>query len=238
MIRLPDHVEVVLDHEHRVAGIHEPLEHLEQLRVGEEPGRRPRRGCRASGRWRPSSSAASLTRRLAPRERRRRLAEADVVEPDDGASAAAGGSSGSSRRTRAPPRRTSRARRLIEHRLEPASSVLRLATPVTRLAGDVHVGRKCISILICPLPLHVLQRPRGRWGRSGRACSRAPWPRGQRVGRLAGVREQVGVRGGFDLGVRPIGVWSISITLSSVDALDGLVGAQSRASCSGLPSAL
>ena len=41
-VGLLDHVEVVLDHEHRVARVHQPLQHLEQLLdVGEvEAGRR------------------------------------------------------------------------------------------------------------------------------------------------------------------------------------------------------
>ena len=84
-VGLLDHVEVVLDHEHRVAAVDEPLQHLEQLLdVGEvEPRRRlvedverlPGRDLRQLGR-----ELHAL--RLAARERRRRLAELDVVEPD------------------------------------------------------------------------------------------------------------------------------------------------------------
>src|SRR5439155_13135151 len=84
-VRLLDHIEVVLDHEHRVARVDEALQRLEQLLdVREmEAGRRLVEDVeRATGR-----DLAELRReldalRLAARERRRRLAELDVVEPD------------------------------------------------------------------------------------------------------------------------------------------------------------
>jgi len=63
-VGLLDHVEVVLDHEHRVAGIDQPLEHLEQLLdVGEvQTGSRLVENVeRPAGAILPSS-AASLTR--------------------------------------------------------------------------------------------------------------------------------------------------------------------------------
>ena len=110
-----DHVEVVLDHDHRVAGVDQPREHLEQpLDVGEvKPGgrlvedvQRPPGRHLATAR-RPASPAAPRPRtasspagRAACTRARRRSA------PRPG-----GGSSGCARRTRAPPRPASRARR-------------------------------------------------------------------------------------------------------------------------------
>ena len=84
-VRLLDHVEVVLDHEHGVAAVDEPLEHLEQLLdVGEvQPGRRLVEDVqRAAGRDLAQLGRELDALRLAARERRRGLAELDVVEPD------------------------------------------------------------------------------------------------------------------------------------------------------------
>src|SRR3954452_9113442 len=80
-----DHVEVVLDHDDRVALVDQPLEHREQrLHVGEveaggglvEDVERLARGDlrQLGGQLHPL--------RLAPRQRRGRLTEADVVEAD------------------------------------------------------------------------------------------------------------------------------------------------------------
>jgi hypothetical protein len=83
--RLLDHVEVVLDHEHGVAGVDEPLQHLEQLLdVGEvEAGRRLVEDVeRLAGRDLRQLGGELHPLRLAARERRRRLAELDVVEAD------------------------------------------------------------------------------------------------------------------------------------------------------------
>ena len=84
-VGLLDHVEVVLDHEHRVAGVDEPLQHLEQLLdVGEvEPGRRLVEDVeRPAGRHLAELRGQLDALRLAAGERRRRLAELDVVEAD------------------------------------------------------------------------------------------------------------------------------------------------------------
>ena len=81
-----DHVEVVLDDEHRVAGVDEVVQHLEQLA-----------GCRRSAARSSARRAGTASCRccvwhqlagqldplgLAAGERRRRLAELDVVEAD------------------------------------------------------------------------------------------------------------------------------------------------------------
>ncbi len=80
-----DHVEVVLDHDHGVAGVDEAVEHLEQpLHVGEvqagrglveDVERAPGRDLRELGRELDALG-------LAAGERRRGLAEPDVAEPD------------------------------------------------------------------------------------------------------------------------------------------------------------
>ena len=80
-----DHVEVVLDHDHAVACVHEPLEHLQQpLDVGEvQPGGRLVEDVEgpAGGHLRELGGELDPLR-LAARQRRRRLAEADIAEPD------------------------------------------------------------------------------------------------------------------------------------------------------------
>ena len=114
-VRGLDHVEVVLDHEHRVAVVDQPVEHLEQLldvgeveagrRLVEEVERLPGRAPRELGRQLDAL-------RLAAGERRRRLAEVDVAEPDvEQRLELRARRSGRPRRTRAPPRPSSRARR-------------------------------------------------------------------------------------------------------------------------------
>src|SRR5262245_43825078 len=82
-----DHVEVVLDHDHRVAGLDQAVEHAEQLaeileveaRGGlvEDVDRAARRGARQLAR-----ELDAL--RLAARQRRRRLTELEVAEADFG----------------------------------------------------------------------------------------------------------------------------------------------------------
>src|SRR5215213_4759808 len=84
-VGLLDHVEVVLDHEHRVARVDEPLQHLEQLLdVGEvEAGRRLVEDVERPARRHLRQLGGQLDPlRLAARERRRRLTELDVVEAD------------------------------------------------------------------------------------------------------------------------------------------------------------
>ena len=82
---LLDHVEVVLDHEHGVAPVDQPLENLEQLLdVGEvRAGRRLVEDVeRLAGRDLGELFRQLHALRLAAGERRRGLAELDVVEPD------------------------------------------------------------------------------------------------------------------------------------------------------------
>ena len=65
-------VEVVLDHDHRVAGLHQPAQHVQQLRARRRSAGRwwARRGCRGCGRSRAgASSRASFTRCASPPER-------------------------------------------------------------------------------------------------------------------------------------------------------------------------
>ena len=84
-VGLLDHVEVVLDHEHRVAGVDQPLEHLEQLLdVGEvQAGRRLVEDVeRPAGRDLAELGRELHALGLAAGERRRRLAERHVVEAD------------------------------------------------------------------------------------------------------------------------------------------------------------
>ena len=80
-----DHVEVVLDHDHGVADVDEPPEHVQQaLHVGEvQPGRRLVEDVeRVAGRDLAELRGQLDALRLASRELRGRLAEPDVVEPD------------------------------------------------------------------------------------------------------------------------------------------------------------
>ena len=58
VVGLLDHVEIVLDHEHRVAAVDEPLQHLEQLLdVGEvQAGRRLVEDVERLARSRPSTA--------------------------------------------------------------------------------------------------------------------------------------------------------------------------------------
>ena len=99
-----DHVEVVLDHDHRVAGVDQAVEHVEQpLDVGEVQagGRLVEDVERVAGRDLGELGRELDPLRLAAGELRRRLAEADVVEPDVVQRLAGGArSSGCSRRTR------------------------------------------------------------------------------------------------------------------------------------------
>jgi ABC-type lipopolysaccharide export system ATPase subunit len=84
-VRLLDHVEVVLDHDHRVTGVDESLERLEQLvDVGEmQPGRRLVENVERLARRDLAELGCELHPLcLAARQRRRRLAELDVVEAD------------------------------------------------------------------------------------------------------------------------------------------------------------
>ena len=68
VVGLLDHVEIVLDHEHRVAAVDEPLQHLEQLLdVGEvQPGRRLVEDVERLARSRPSTARRRASR-AAPR---------------------------------------------------------------------------------------------------------------------------------------------------------------------------
>ena len=110
-----DHVEVVLDHEHGVAGVDEPLQHAEQpahvLEV-QAGGRLVEDVDRAAG-----GALAELGRRASPAAPRRPTAWARAGRAARSrarrrpASAGAGRSSAGWRRTRAPPRSTGRARR-------------------------------------------------------------------------------------------------------------------------------
>ena len=80
-----DDVEVVLDHEHGVAGVDEALQHDEQLAhvVEVQAGRRLVEDVERAPGAAPLQLARELDAlRLAARERRRRLAEVDVAEPD------------------------------------------------------------------------------------------------------------------------------------------------------------
>jgi hypothetical protein len=104
----------VLDHEHRVAGVDEPLQHLEQLldvgevqaggRLVEDVERAPGATLRQLGR-----ELDAL--RLAARERRRRLAELDVAEADVVQRLQLAADRGTFSKKSAPPRPSCRARR-------------------------------------------------------------------------------------------------------------------------------
>ena len=81
-----DHVEVVLDDEHRVARVDQPLQHARAAGARPRSAGRwsARRGCRGCGRSTrlPSSVDELHPLRLAARQRRRRLAEPHVAEAD------------------------------------------------------------------------------------------------------------------------------------------------------------
>ena len=84
-VAVPDHVEVVLDHDHRVAARDQVVEHLEQpLHVGEVEADG---GLVEQVERRPAAALGQLARdlealRLAARELGRGLAEPQVAEPD------------------------------------------------------------------------------------------------------------------------------------------------------------
>ena len=103
-----DDVEVVLDDDDRVAGVDEPVEHLEELLdVGEvEAGRRLVEEVERLARRAPRQLGRQLDAlRLAARQRRRRLAEVDVAEADvEQRLELACDVRDRPRRTRAPPR--------------------------------------------------------------------------------------------------------------------------------------
>ena len=84
-VGLLDHVEVVLDDDHGVAEIDQPVEHVEQLHeiVEVEAGRRLVQQVERLARVGPRQLGGELDAlRLTARERRRRLAELHVVEAD------------------------------------------------------------------------------------------------------------------------------------------------------------
>ena len=110
-----DDVEVVLDQEHRVAGVDEAVQRREQaLDVGQvQPGRRlvedVERVLRSLQRAQLRGDLDPL--RLAARERRRRLAEREVAEPRSASTSIFLPDVGSSRRTSHPLRPTCSGRR-------------------------------------------------------------------------------------------------------------------------------
>ena len=145
-VGLLDHVEVVLDHEHRVPGVDEALEHLEQLLdVGEVEagGRLVEDVQRASGRDLAELGGQLHALRLPARQRRRRLAEGHVVETDV------------VQRLQAPPDLRDlreEAERLLDRHLEDVGDRLPLeahlerlavvAPPLAGLARHVHVRQE------------------------------------------------------------------------------------------------
>ncbi len=110
-----DDVEVVLDHHHAVAGVHEPLQHLRAVSARRRSAVPwwARRGCTACGRS-PPSRARWRASRAGP-HRLTASSRADRGGCSRGrprrASPGAGGSWGCARRSAAPPRPASRAPR-------------------------------------------------------------------------------------------------------------------------------
>ncbi len=158
-----DHVEVVLDHEHRVALLDEPVEDLEQLLdVGEvETGRRlVEQVERPAGR-----PPAELGRELDPlglaaRQRRGRLAEMDVAETDLGQDLELRGHVRD---------RGEDLERLLDRHLEDVGDRAALVVDLERLAvvalalahlaRDVDVGEELHLDLEDPVALAVLAPP-------------------------------------------------------------------------------
>ncbi len=196
-VGLLDHVEVVLDHEHRVAGVDQPLEHLEQpLDVGEvEPRRRLVEDVqRPAGRDLRQLLRELDALRLAARQRRGGLAEPDVVEPDV-----------VERLELAPDLRDLREERerLLDRHVQHLGDVLALeahlqrlavvARALARLARDVHVGQEVHLDLDLPVALARLAPAAADVEREpARLVAAHLRLRRQRV-ELADRREEVGV---------------------------------------------
>ena len=86
-VRRLDHVEIVLDDDHRVAEIDEPIQHFEQLVnvVEVQAGRRLIEDVQRASRAGPSQFGGELDAlRLAAGQRRRRLTERQIIEADVG----------------------------------------------------------------------------------------------------------------------------------------------------------
>ena len=155
--------------------------------------------------------------RLAAGERRRALAEVDVAEPDVVQRLrASGGCAAGSRRRRSASSTVSSSTSAM---LMPAEAHLErlavVALPLAHLARHVDVGEEVHLDLheavalarLAAAALHVEAR-------SAPARSRGSSPRAaRRTARGSGVNSPVYVAG-FERGVRPIGLWSMSMTLS------------------------
>ena len=153
--------------------------------------------------------------RLAARERRRRLAELDVVEPDV-----------VQRLQAAADLRDLREEleRLLDRHVEHVGDRLALeahlerlavvARALARLARHVDVGQEVHLDLDLPVALARLAASAAHVEREAARLVAAHLRLGRQRVQLADVREEVGVRRRVRRGVRPIGRWSISITLS------------------------
>ena len=162
-VRRLDHVEVVLDHEDRVAGVDQPVEHLEQLLdVGEvETGRRLVEDVERPAGRAPRQLGGQLDPlRLAAGERGRRLAELDVAQADVVQRLELRRDAARPRRSRAPPRPSSPGRRRSTCPCSGSRAPRGCsACPCRPRTGRRRPGRNCISILMIPSPLQVSQRP-------------------------------------------------------------------------------
>ena len=199
VVGLLDHVEIVLDHEHRVAAVDEPLQRLEQLLdVGEVQARSSaRRGCRAFARSTTlqSSDGELHALRLAARERRRRLAERHVVEADVVQRLQAAADLRDLREER---------ERLLDRHLEHVGDRLALeahlerlavvALALARLARDVDVGQEVHLDLDLAVALARLAAAALDVEREAPRLVAAHLRVGRQRVELADVREEVGVR--------------------------------------------
>ena len=230
-VGLLDHVQVVLDDEHGVARVDEPLQHLEQLLDVREvqAGRRLVEDVERA----PGRDLAQLRRelhalRLAAGERRRRLAELHVVEPDV------------VQRLQAPAQLRDlgeEAQRLLDGHVQHVRDGLALeahlerlavvALAVARLARDVDVGQEVHLDLDRPVALARLAAPAADVEREAAGLVAAHLRLGRERVQLADVREQVGVRRGVRARRAADRLLvDVDDLVEDLDALDGVVRAR------------
>ena len=191
-VGLGDHVQVVLDHDHRVARIHQPVQHADQLlHVGhvQADGRfveHVERFTLRAGLGQFGNQLQAL--RLAARERRALLAQGQVAQADvlhQAQRAVRGGMRGEERRRLVHAHRQHFADGLFAPAHRQRLRVEALAA--AGLAGDLHVGQEGHFDLLDALALAVLAAPAlGVEGEAARAP--AAHARLGRVGEAAADR--------------------------------------------------
>jgi hypothetical protein len=157
-VGLLDHVEVVLDHEHRVPVSTSRWSTSSSSRCPRSAARSSaRRGCRGA----PAAiagSAASFTRCASTGQRRRRLAERHVVEPNIVQRRSCRRIFGLAKKRSASSTDISSTSAIVLP-LNRTERLAVVAAALAGLAGDVHVGQEVHLDLDLPVALQVSQRP-------------------------------------------------------------------------------